>query len=280
MPFPIRNLYSRTYYKSMIGGVLFKKHFRNIHTYCMFIGYPRSGHSLIGALIDAHPNAIIGMERDTLGLIEMKYKKNQIIYLIIKNSIQFSKEQNNCWTGYSYKIPGGYQGEYTDLLVIGDKKGGKSTERIGNNPSLLSKFFSVIKYPVKILHIVRNPFDIISTMYKRNLAEGVELDRDLLKFKIDMFFRKAEINRQLLEDPELNILTVYHESLIKNPQKELSRIFLFLGLKEEKEYLKECISIIYKEPHLSRHEIFWPENLKQQVYKKLKNYSFLKEYEF
>ena len=30
--------------------------------YCMFIGYPSSGHSVVGAFIDAHRNAIVSHE--------------------------------------------------------------------------------------------------------------------------------------------------------------------------------------------------------------------------
>lgn len=33
-----------------------------IHTFVLFVGYPRSGHSLIGSIMDAHPNVIIAHE--------------------------------------------------------------------------------------------------------------------------------------------------------------------------------------------------------------------------
>ncbi len=36
--------------------------FSKVHTFVLFVGYPRSGHSLIGSMIDAHPNAIIAHE--------------------------------------------------------------------------------------------------------------------------------------------------------------------------------------------------------------------------
>merc|ERR1712196_317295 len=36
----------------------------NVSAYVMFYGYGRSGHSLIGALIDGHPNAILANEFD------------------------------------------------------------------------------------------------------------------------------------------------------------------------------------------------------------------------
>ena len=40
--------------------------FETIQLYCMFVGYPRSGHSLVGTLLDAHPDIVIAHELDAL----------------------------------------------------------------------------------------------------------------------------------------------------------------------------------------------------------------------
>jgi hypothetical protein len=276
----LRKYFTRTYLKSLIGGFINQRRFRNVHTYCMFIGYPRSGHSLIGALIDAHPNAIIGMETDVLLLTEFGLTRNQIFYMIYKKSLKFTNVYQNCWTGYSYKIPDSFQGRYTDLLVIGDKQGGKSSIRIGNNPTLLPYFLSLIKYPIKILHIVRNPFDIITTMYTRDPRIGNDFNRELFEFKIDKFFAKADVNQELLKNKNLTILTIFHENFIAAPKKELFRILTHIGLDTNENFLDQCASIIYDQPHHSRFKIIWPDELKIKVEKKLTNYSFLKHYEF
>lgn len=36
--------------------------FASVRTFVLFVGYPRSGHSLIGSIMDAHPNIIIAHE--------------------------------------------------------------------------------------------------------------------------------------------------------------------------------------------------------------------------
>ena len=280
MHYRLRNLYIRTYWKSLILGLIYQKSFKNIRTYCMFVGYPRSGHSLIGALIDAHPNAIIGMQTDALGLFERGFIKKQILYLILKKSINFSVVHKNKWSGYSYHIPDSHQGRFTELLVIGDKQGAVSSRRIRNNPPLLSLFLSMIGYQIKMLHIVRNPFDVISTMYTRNLKEGKDFDRGLLEDRISAFFLNADINNILLNDPKLSIKTVFHESFIKDAKKEFSGILTYLNLEITNDFIEKCISIIYKEPHKSRLDILWPEDLKKFVGNKIKLYPFLKHYEF
>jgi hypothetical protein len=33
--------------------------FADVHAFCLFVGYSRSGHSLVGALLDAHPGITI-----------------------------------------------------------------------------------------------------------------------------------------------------------------------------------------------------------------------------
>ena len=43
--------------------------FEKLQAYCMFIGYPRSGHSLVGSLLDAHPNIIIAHELNALQFV-------------------------------------------------------------------------------------------------------------------------------------------------------------------------------------------------------------------
>jgi hypothetical protein len=44
--------------------------FRDITAYVTSVGYPRSGHSLVGSLINAHPEALIAHELDAIALID------------------------------------------------------------------------------------------------------------------------------------------------------------------------------------------------------------------
>ncbi|MFX0095289.1 MAG: hypothetical protein ACFFBD_26380, partial [Candidatus Hodarchaeota archaeon] len=44
----------------------YRKYFKDLRTFILFIGSSRSGSSLVGALLDAHPNVIIAQERNVL----------------------------------------------------------------------------------------------------------------------------------------------------------------------------------------------------------------------
>src|SRR4030042_2237983 len=92
---PFKEYFTRRFIKSMLYGYLKRNAFKDIKVFCMFIGYQRSGHSFIGALLDAHPNAVIGMEVDALNLVKLGYKRNQIFYCLIRNSEVFTKKLKN-----------------------------------------------------------------------------------------------------------------------------------------------------------------------------------------
>ena len=64
-------------------GSKYEGDYQDIEKYCMFIGYPRSGHSLVGSLLDAHPYMLIAHELDALRYIQVGFSKKQLYHLII-----------------------------------------------------------------------------------------------------------------------------------------------------------------------------------------------------
>ena len=46
-----------------------------VNSFVQFLSFPRSGHSLIGSLLDAHPNAIVSHELDAMGLVHKGFSK-------------------------------------------------------------------------------------------------------------------------------------------------------------------------------------------------------------
>ena len=274
----IRNFVDRRYIKSLVAGVFREREFKSIQTFLFFIGYQRSGHSFIGSLIDAHPNASIGMEVDALNLVKLGYNRSQIFYCLVRNSEIFHKILKNEWTGYSYAVDGQYQGRYKKLLVVGDKKGGKSTLRLGEDISLYSSLVDLVSCDVRILHVVRHPLDNISTMVLRNIQEPQHNIRKEIRKRIEIYFHKADINRTLLQHPGMTIKTIYHEEFIINPSYELASILDFIGLKKEDNYMNSCVRMVYTQPHKSRENLDWPEDLLNEVLERMTYYKFLRKY--
>lgn len=53
--------------------------------------------------------------------------------------------------------------------MIGDKKGGRTTQLLELNKETLLNISRTVKLPIKMIHMVRNPFDNIATMVLRKL---------------------------------------------------------------------------------------------------------------
>jgi hypothetical protein len=273
-------LFTRKYIKSLLFGFFRRRDFRNIRFFCFFIGYARSGHSFIGALLDAHPEASFSMEVHALKLVEQGFSRDQIYYIIIRNSYLFKSRLNNIWSGYSYAVPNQYQGTFTRLKVIGDKRGASSTEMFRNDFTIYEKLQSLVKCPVKILHVIRNPYDNISTMISRNLEEGTEPTSELLLEKIEIYLGKIQTITKIKKDRRFDILDIYHEDLIANPETEITRILNFLELKAYPDYIENCSRIVYNEPHKSRFDINWTDDLINLVQSNMDQCTFLKRYSF
>ncbi|PJF37677.1 MAG: hypothetical protein CUN55_20860, partial [Phototrophicales bacterium] len=84
---------------------------------------------------------------------------------LIENS-QYHSQQRTLANGYSYHI-NEYQGRANPLHVIGDKTAARSSKILGNNLQLVNQLRNTVKMPIRVLHMTRNPYDVIATMAKR-----------------------------------------------------------------------------------------------------------------
>lgn len=251
-----------------------KNLFNDVETFCLFIGHARSGHSLVGSLLDAHPKAIVAHELGVLDFIRAGCSKNQIYYLLLENSQAFATA-GRAWTGYSYQVPNQWQGRFQKLQIIGDKKGASTTIRLRDKPELFQLLQKTIATPIKLVHVVRNPYDNISTMARH---QGSDFD---LERKITSYFSLCDTVANLKKQvPGSDILDLRHEKLIADPKLCLNQLCHFLGLEVSNDYLDDCASIIFKTPHQSRYKIQWPPGSIDLIKRKMVNFAFLEGYSF
>ncbi len=267
------------YLTSLFYGLKYRKLFKNIETYCMFIGYARSGHSLIGSLLDAHENIIIAHELNVLKYISNGYNRNQIFYLLLKNSNKELTVRKRISSGYSYYVDNQWQGSYSKLRIIGDKKGGGSSQIIANNTKLLKKLKTTIGLKIKCIHIIRNPYDNISTIAKRKNSLTNVVSADIQR-AIDFYFSKVETVAKIKDEKSLDIIDIRHEDFIDNPKMYLNKICKFIGANPSTEYLNDCSNIIFKKSHKSRYDINWSGELIEIVKNRILKYPFLKGYSY
>ena len=238
----------------------------------MFIGYPRSGHSLFGSLLDAHEHAVVAHEEDVLGHVERGLSdRAKLVRILTRNSARQARKGRS-ETGHSYVVPGQWQGRASTLRVLGDKKGGRSSRRLLEKPELLDRLRELIGgWDLRVIHVVRNPYDNISTLhrYGHTLPEAVAY---YFRLCDSVVATKAALGDEVLEHR--------HEDLIATPKEVLRSCCAFLGLEAEDGYLEACAGIVYPSPNRSRDRIEWPRAVRDEIQARIADYPHLTGYAF
>ena len=255
-----------------------KESFHDVQHYCLFVGHARSGGSLLGALVDAHPNAVIADEVDIFPYLEAGFEREQVFHILLERS-QHQAKQGRSKAGretqHSFFVSGQWQGRYETLQVIGNRKAGISTQHLRQNPNSYNQLRRLLgeKINLKVIFSVRNPFDTVSTM---NIRSG----RDIVN-GIDAYFSNCETIEVLRRSlPSTDFLAVRHETLLANPANELRQICQFLALPALPDYLEACSSILYRAPSRSRNKVNWSPELMETVKTRIGQFEFLQGYSF
>ena len=96
-----------------------------IKTLALFIGYARSGHTLIGSLLDAHPHIVIANELNVferwMEWTDKEKTRENVINKMYENSYQQSRvgfRSPNKTKGRTYAVPNQWQGRYKDYIEV------------------------------------------------------------------------------------------------------------------------------------------------------------------
>lgn len=259
---------------SLLTGLRHADDFLEVERYVMFVGASRSGHSLVGSLLNAHPEVVVAHQLHALRYVAAGFNRRQLFAMILRTDRRYGRRGRVSNKGrFSYTVPNQWQGRYRRLRVIGDKRGASSTTLLQAHPELLGRLRTVVDVPVHLVHVVRNPFDNIATMAKRF---HVELDQ-----AADRYFGLCEgANEVCIEAGADRWLDLRHEEVIEDPAAALETLCRFLDLPPGQDYLRDCADIVYRTPHQSRHETTWSPALVDDVKRRMAAFPFLEGYCF
>lgn len=264
----------------MFNSLTHENRYDNLRFLCLFIGYPRSGHSVIGALLDAHENIAITHEFNILSKFKDFHTKEELFESIIENAKQ-NAETGRISYQYSYKMPDLSQGSVKVPIVLGDKMGSKTTLLLYDDYTLLAQLESFCSLPIKLIHVVRNPFDIITT--KAGYYNGTRAPITLpnLEKAIIQIEKEAIINQDLLRKLSERILTIKHEDLILKFEETVHKLFNHLELEASEEFVQNARKYVYMQPKPSRYKYDWPKTHIHQVEKSIiQDISFMNNYTY
>lgn len=266
--------YVTSYYKSSRERALFA----NVHTYCMFVGHARSGHSIVGALLDAHPNIVLPDEVNVLEYVAAGFNKQQIFYILLARA-QRQARRGRIKAGrngktYSYFVPGQWQGRSEKICVIGDSTAGKTTQQLAHDPALLARLQRTVEgMNVKIIHVLRNPYDNISTLMMRGART--------FENALERYFANCATIAELYQSTSsIDMFTLRQEDLINEPRVTLPHICQFLCVEANAEYVEACASILYRSPARSRFSINWQPQQIEAVAANMEPFPFLHGYSY
>lgn len=255
-----------------VAGRRQRAHFAGVRAFCLFVGHPRSGHSLLGAMLNAHRNAVIAHELDAMSCVREGCSRDALYWLILRRDRRFTAA-GSLGSGYRYEIPGGWQGRFESLRVIGDKRGGAASRAFAADPTLLARLRRLVRVPLRLIQVVRNPWDNVATIAareRRSLA-----DASAYYFSL---WEAVERLRSELDEDEL--ARVRHEDVIADPAGRLEALCRFLDLPSDPEYLGACASVVWPEPSESRHRVRWPERLREEIAERATRHALLARYRF
>lgn len=261
---------------SAMRAILRPHAFDDVETFCLFIGHGRSGHSIIGSLLDAHPCIVIGHELNAARYVRLGFRRRQLFDLLVRNSRAFSA-RGRTWSGYSAVVPGGWHGHWDQSLrVVGDKKGFSTSSEMQDHPELLETLRERLRVPIRWFHVFRNPFDNVATMYTRRRHRAESLASVAGRYIAHC--RTVRDTRARLDPSEM--LDLCHEDFVASPTEELVRACAFLTVPAPCEWLDGCASIVFASPRRTRETVEWPPGLIARFREQFWEFPHLQRYDF
>ena len=251
----------------------------------------------MGSLIDAHPNIVLSygyflFRKLTEENEEAPSDKNELFQQIYQRSFKYSKVSGTRdRKGYTLDVPGGWSGRFQgSLKIIGDKSA-KASSLAYNQSSTPSEFKSIyrrlqslVKVSLLVIHVVRNPFDMIATHALYQASQGrvqtnLTVDNsELLGNTAAFFFDLAHAVFEMVPLCNMTVLEIHDEDLVRNPVKTVTRICNFLGVECPARYLDACVRKVFPEVSKTRDRVKWPPSLRSWIEEQMHKYPFFHRY--
>jgi len=267
-----------------------------IERYLLFIGDDRSGSSILGHLLDVHPEMAVSHQKFILRYLSAKggvYKRGRMMRHILASKERFTHQY------FPLKVRDQWLGRYSQLRVIGDKSSRGSTIMLYERPSLLDRLRSTMGVPLRVLCTCRNPYDMVAAKHLRYL-QNVNLMPKLRYlsdynpadsekhglapllggyYALDWLLDGADkLTKVLSMFSEDEIFLVRHEDFIASPKDKLRDICTFLGVECAEDYLDSCVAVVYPSPHKTRFKVRWTAEEIERVAAAIEKYPWFEGY--
>ena len=213
----------------------------------LFIGSGRTGSTLIGQLINYHPQCLIGNEYNIIRKVidESKSFDKEILNMATSAYVNFEK-------GFSNKDLNKYQKKWSDLTtlskdldfekdsvnLVGDKIGGRLNNVFKQHPNEFKNLLNSFN-KLYLLHIIRNPINTAKSFLKSHSHEVKTFEE-----AFDRVLINHHLAYEITNIIDANVLTIYYEDLQREPKKNLEIIFKWLDLEVNDNWMNKIVKYI------------------------------------
>lgn len=277
----------------------------HVEKFVLFIGYPRSGHSIIGTMMDSHPNMIIANEFQLVRALMSEASRRRVTKPGLYNALYLNSRAEMVYgergkeglkrKGYLLAMNSSFQGHFdSKITIIGNKEGGATTKHYHAHPARVTAALKWLKHkvgiPIHVLHVVRNPYDMVAThaLYvageggrKYEASEAKKLDNPpLLENTAKQIFFRAEAVTSMTKLLNLRVLLIHHEDMVNEPKQTMLQICKFLKVNCTEDYLESCKEKAYHSVSRTRDLVVWTQHLRERVDSEIKHFTFFSGYTF
>ena len=272
-----------------------------VKTFVFFLGYAHSGHSIVGSLMDSHPQIVISHELNLFAKLSngvIAPNKTAIFDAIWKNTVEtiINGIRAENAKGYNLTVGNSYEGKYVDHIdVIGDKKGGMTTLMLWRQPSKWAEIFNIIKVlnlTLKVILVYRNPYDIVATTYLyahhsyeqfasiKKANKTIHSIPSQVDHCINDYFSYFKAIVDAKKKYNLDMIEIHGKDLILHPRDTVLKWCNDLQVTCSDDYLDTCSNKIFKTESRTRRLITWSDGNLKMMKQYIGKYSSLKDYSF
>ena len=145
-----------------------------------------------------------------------------------------------------------------------------------------------------VIHVVRNPFDMIATqaLYTQGMAskgrrvkakfseENKMNAAGLLERIAKQYFERARAVYEMVPLCNMTILEIHNKDLVKHTRDTILKICSFLEVDCPGEYIDACVNKVYNNVSMTRNFVHWPMELKVWIEEHMQLYPFFERYSF
>ena len=222
--------------------------FPNLEAFLLVVGNARSGSTVLGAVLDAHPSMLVANETQASATLWRGLDRDAILDEIRANAAHAAATGRQS-EGYRYQIGPGPDAK-ADVRVVGDKIWNPTTLLLHGDHGLIPSLEERLGVPVRIIHAIRNPFDTIATMHRRSGASLANRTR--------WYFMHCDAAAAIAERlPSDGYVESHHDDLLATPAEEIERLCTFLGLPLDPDHVEVVMKLLFDRPRRTGTAVPW-----------------------